>query len=30
MTRKFQQCGILTGVDSDEDMQHPFGLRNSK
>ena len=30
MTRDFQQCGILTSVDSDEPMQHPFKLRNSK
>ena len=26
----FQQCGILTSVDSDEPMQPPFKLRNSK
>ena len=26
----FQQCGILTSVDSDEPMQHPFNPRNSK
>ena len=26
----FQQCGILTSVDSDEPVQSPFKLRNSK
>ena len=26
----FQQCGILTSVDSDEPVQLPFKLRNSK
>ena len=26
----FQQCGILTSVDSDEHVQPPFKLRNSK
>ena len=26
----FQQCGILTSVDSDEALQPPFKLRNSK
>ena len=26
----FQKCGILTCVDSDEPMQPPFNLRNSK
>ena len=26
----FQQCGILTIVDSDEPLQPPFKLRNSK
>ena len=26
----FQQCGILTSVDSDEPVQPPFKLRNSK
>ena len=26
----FQQCGSLTSVDSDEPMQPPFKLRNSK
>ena len=26
----FQQCGILTWVDSDEPLQPPFKLRNSK
>ena len=25
----FQQCGILTSVDSDEPVQPPFKLRNS-
>ena len=29
-TRDFQQCGILTSVDSDELVQPPFKLRNSK
>ena len=27
---EFQQCGILTSVDSDEPVQPPFKLRNSK
>ena len=26
----FQQCGIFTSVDSDEPVQTPFKLRNSK
>ena len=30
MTCDFQQCGILTSVDSDEPWQPPFKLRNSK
>ena len=30
MTRDFQRCGILTSVDSDEPVQPPFKLRNSK
>ena len=30
MTRNFQQCGILTSVDSDEPVQPHFKLRNSK
>ena len=30
MSRDFQQCGILTSVDSDQPVQHPFTLRNSK
>ena len=29
-TCDFQQCGILTSVDSDEPVQAPFKLRNSK
>ena len=29
MTHDFQQCGILTHVDSDEPVQPPFQLRNS-
>ena len=29
-TRDFQQCGILTSVDSDEPVQSPLKLRNSK
>ena len=29
-TWDFQQCGILTSVDSDEAVQPPFKLRNSK
>ena len=28
-TCDFQQCGILTSVDSDESLQPPFKLRNS-
>ena len=30
MTCDFLQCGILTSVDSDEHVQPPFKLRNSK
>ena len=30
ISREFQQCGILTSVDSDEPVQPPFKLRNSK
>ena len=30
VTCDFQQCGILTSVDSDEPVQHPLKLRNSK
>ena len=30
MTYDFQQCGILTSVDSDEPVQPPLKLRNSK
>ena len=30
MSRDFQQCVILTRVDSDEPVQPPFKLRNSK
>ena len=30
VTCDFQQCGILTSVDSDEPVQPPFKLRNSK
>ena len=30
MTCDFQQCGILTCVDSDEPVQPPFRRRNSK
>ena len=30
VTRDFQQCGILTCVDSDEPVKPPFKLRNSK
>ena len=30
MTCDFQQCGFLTSVDSDEHVQPPFKLRNSK
>ena len=30
VTRDFQQCGILTCVDSDEPVQPPLKLRNSK
>ena len=29
-THDFQQCGILTSVDSHEPVQPPFKLRNSK
>ena len=29
-TCDFQQCGILTSVDSDEPVQPPFEPRNSK
>ena len=30
LTCDFQQCGILTSVDSDEPVQPPFEPRNSK
>ena len=30
MTCDFQLCGILTSIDSDEPVQHPFKGRNSK
>ena len=30
VTCDFQQCGNLTSVDSDEPVQPPFKLRNSK
>ena len=30
VTCDFQQCGILTSVDSDEPVQPPIKLRNSK
>ena len=30
VTHDFQQCGILTSVDSDQPVQPPFKLRNSK
>ena len=30
MTRDFKQSGILAGVDSDEHVQHPIKLSNSK
>ena len=30
MARDFQQCGILTSVDSYEPVQPPVKLRNSK
>ena len=30
MTCDFQQCGILTSVDSYEPVQHHFKLRNAK
>ena len=30
VTCDFHQCGILTSVDSDEPVWHPFKLRNSK
>ena len=30
MTCGFQQCGILTSVDSDKPLQPPVKLRNSK
>ena len=30
VTCDFQQCGILTSVDTDEPVQPPFKLRNSK
>ena len=30
VTYDFQQCGILTSVNSDEPVQPPFKLRNSK
>ena len=29
MSHDFQQCGILTSVDSDEPVQPPFKLRDS-
>ena len=29
-TCDFQQCGVLTSVDSDEPVHPPFKLRNSK
>ena len=30
LSRDFKQCGILTSIDSDEPVQPPFKLRNSK
>ena len=30
MTHDFQQCGILTSIDSDEPVQPPLKLRNSQ
>ena len=30
VTCDFQQCGILTSVDSEEHVQPPFKLRNNK
>ena len=30
MACDFQQCGILSSADSDEPVQPPFKLRNSK
>ena len=30
LSRDFQQCGILTSVDSEEPLQPPLKLRNSK
>ena len=30
VTHDFQQCGILTHIDSDEPVQPPLKLRNSK
>ena len=30
MTSVFEQCGILTSVDSDEPVQPPFKHRNSE
>ena len=30
VTHDFQQCGILTSIDSDAPVQLPFKLRNSK
>ena len=30
VTRDFQQCGILTSVDSEQPVQPPFRLRNLK
>ena len=30
MTCDFQQCGILTDVDSDQTVESPVKLRNSK
>ena len=29
-THDFQQCGVLTSIDSDEPVQPSFKLRNSK
>ena len=29
VSRNFQQCGILTSVDSDQSVQHPFKVWNS-
>ena len=30
VTHDFKQCGILTSVDSDKPVQHPFKLRKLK